>query len=121
MKQIKVYPLAQAANPPGMDFLNGSGKAINTVTPDSIAFFEMLSQIVEEEPADVFTPLERFYMQAIGIEKGKPFNPDAKTKKLLVEAVRVGGARTASRRPIPIRITTRIANGSSPATFHITF
>ena len=33
MKQIKVYPLAQASNPPEMEFLNGSGKAINTVHP----------------------------------------------------------------------------------------
>ena len=31
-------------------------------------------------------------MQAIGIEKGKPFNPDAKTKALLAEAARIGGA-----------------------------
>ena len=92
MKQIKVYPLADAAQPPKMDFLNGSGKAINTVAPDSIAFFEMLSQLVNEEPAEIFTPLERFYMQAIGIEKGKPFNPDAKTKALLSEAARVAGA-----------------------------
>ncbi len=37
----------------------------------------MLAQVVNDEPAEVFTPLERFYMQAIGIEKGKPFNPDA--------------------------------------------
>ena len=75
-----------------MDFLNGSGKAINTVAPDTIAFFEMLSQLVEEEPAEIFTPLERFYMKAIGIEKGKPFNPDPKTRALLSEAARVGGA-----------------------------
>ena len=31
-------------------------------------------------------------MQAIGIEKGKPFNPDDKTKALLSEAARLGGA-----------------------------
>jgi hypothetical protein len=31
-------------------------------------------------------------MQAMGIERGKPFNPDEKTKALLSEAVRLGGA-----------------------------
>ena len=31
-------------------------------------------------------------MQAIGIEKGKPFKPDDKTKALLSEAARLGGA-----------------------------
>ena len=92
MKQIKVYALAKAANPPAMQFLNGSGKAIDTIHPDTIAFFEMLAQLVEAEPADVFTPLERFYMQAIGIEKGKPFKPDAKTSALLSGAARTAGA-----------------------------
>ena len=92
MKQIKVYPLAKAANPPKMEFLNGSGKAIDTIHSDTITFFEMLAQLVNEEPADVFTPLERFYMQAIGIEKGKPFNPDAKAKALLSEAARTAAA-----------------------------
>ena len=92
MKQIKVYPLAKASNPPTMEFLNGSGKAIDTIHPDTFAFFEMLAQLVNEEPAEVFTPLERFHMQAIGIEKGKPFNPDAKTKALLSEAARTGSA-----------------------------
>ncbi len=63
-----------------MEFFNGSGKAVDTIPSDNIAFYEMLAEIVNEEPADVFTPLERFYMQSIGIEKGKPFNPDAKTR-----------------------------------------
>ncbi|MGB9367821.1 MAG: DUF1254 domain-containing protein [Xanthobacteraceae bacterium] len=92
MKQIKVYPLPKKAGQPKMEFLNGSGKPIDTIHSDTIRFFEMLSQLVNEEPAEVFTPLERFYMQAIGIEKGKPFNPDAKAKTLLSEAARVAGA-----------------------------
>ena len=92
MKQTKVYPLAKASSPPPMEFLNGSGQAINTVAPDTIAFFEMLAQLVNDEPAEVFTPLERFYMQAIGIEKGKPFNPGAKDRALLSDAAKTGAA-----------------------------
>jgi hypothetical protein len=92
MKQIRVYPLTQASNPPRMEFLNGSGQPIDTIHSDTISFFEMLSQLVNEEPADVFTPLERFYMQAIGIEKGKPFAPDAKNKALLTQAAHAAAA-----------------------------
>ncbi len=92
MKQLKVYPLAQASTPPPMEFLDGSGKAIDTIHSDTITFFEMLAQLVNEEPADVFTPLERFYLSAIGIEKGKPFNPDAQHRALLSEAARTGAA-----------------------------
>jgi hypothetical protein len=36
-----------------------------------------------KQVADVFGPLERFQMQAIGIEKDKPFKPDDNTKALL--------------------------------------
>ena len=75
-----------------MEFLNGSGQPIDTIHSDTISFFEMLSQLVNEEPADVFTPLERFYMQAIGIEKDKPFAPDAKTRALLAQAAHTAAA-----------------------------
>jgi hypothetical protein len=92
MKQLKVYPLAKAAEPPKMEYLDGSGKAIDTIHSDTISFYEALAQLVNEKPADVFTPLERGYMQSIGIEHGKPFNPDAKTKALLSEAARAAAA-----------------------------
>ena len=73
MKQIKIYPLDKAASPPAMQFMNGSKQDIQTVFPDSFRFFELLAMLVEEEPLESFTPFERFQMQAIGIEKGKPF------------------------------------------------
>jgi hypothetical protein len=92
MKQIKIYPLAAKDNPPKMEFFNGSGQAIDTIHSDTITFFEALAQLVDEEPADVFTPLERFYMQSIGIEKGKPFAPDEKNRVLLAEAARAAAA-----------------------------
>jgi hypothetical protein len=91
-KQLKVYPLAQAAHPPQMEFLNGSGKPIDTIHSDNFSFYEALSALVNEEPADVFTPLERFFMQAIGIEYGKPFNPGEKDKTLLNDAARTAAA-----------------------------
>jgi hypothetical protein len=43
MKQIKVYPLAKAKDPPKMEFLNGSGKAIDTIHSDNITFYEALA------------------------------------------------------------------------------
>src|SRR5262245_58344417 len=92
MKQIRIYPLSKAAYPPPMRFMNGSHQQIDTLFPDSDRFFDLLAMQVEEEPHDIFGPLERFQMQAIGIEKGTPFKPDAKTRALLAEAARIGGA-----------------------------
>ena len=48
--------------------------------------------LVNEEPAEIFDPLEHSMMQAIGIEKRKAFNPDARLKALLSEAAQLGGA-----------------------------
>jgi hypothetical protein len=92
MKQLKVYPLAKAADQPKMEFLNGSGQAIDTIHSDTITFYEALALLVDEEPADVFTPLERGYMQSVGIEKGKKFAPDEKGRRLLSEAARAAAA-----------------------------
>jgi hypothetical protein len=95
-----------------MEFLNGAHRAIITVAPDTIAFFEMLAQLVNDEPAEVLTPLERFYMQAIGIEKGKPFNPNAEDKALLSDAAKTAAAMAransfASRDPDTYHYTDR--------------
>src|SRR5262249_4416586 len=92
MKQIKIYPLEKASSPPPMQFLNGSNQIINTVFPDTFRYFELLAMLVNEEPAELFDPTERWQMQAIGIEKGKPFNPDSKSRALLSEAARIGSA-----------------------------
>ena len=92
IKQLKVYPLGKADTAPAMEFLNGSGRAIDTLFPDNAGFFDLLAKLVDEEPAESFGPLERSQMQAIGIEKGKPFKPDGKTRALLDEAARLGGA-----------------------------
>lgn len=92
MKQTKVYPLDNAKHPPKMEFLNGSGQPIDTIHSDTITFYEQLAQLVEEEPADVFTPFQRFHMQAIGIEKGRKFNPNTETRTLLSEAARAAAA-----------------------------
>src|SRR5262249_26409310 len=91
MKQIRVYPLAKASPPP-MQFMNGPNQNIDTLFPDNFRYFELLAMLVDEEPAELFDPLERWQMQAIGIEKGKSFNPDEKARALLSEAARIGGA-----------------------------
>src|SRR5262249_13505642 len=113
MRQIKIYPLAKASSPPPMTFLNGSNRDIDTVFPDNLRYFQLLAKLVDEEPSDLFDPSERAQMRAIGIEKGKPFNPDEKTKGLLSEAARIGGAiaRANTYGPPPGATTIPTANG----------
>ena len=89
---MRIYPYAQAANPPEQKFVNMSGKKVNTVHANDYSFFEELNNVVQHEPADAFNPELVGQWAAIGIKKGKPFAPDARMKKILTEAVAVGNA-----------------------------
>ena len=92
MKTTKIYPLSKAANAPPMVFVNGSGKEVSTVFADNFSFFEDLAALIAEEPVDRTTSNEKFLLASIGIEKGKPFNPDADRKALLAEAAKTASA-----------------------------
>ena len=89
---MRIYPYAQAANPPAGKFVNMSGKLVNTVHANDYSFYEELSAVVQHEPADAFDPELVGVWAAIGIKKGKPFAPDARMKKILAEAVAVANA-----------------------------
>jgi hypothetical protein len=87
---LKVYPLAKAAGPPKMEFLNGSKKPFNTIHANNYEFFEELHAIIEREPVEMLDPELLGLFASIGIQKGKPFAPDARMKKILTDAVAVG-------------------------------
>jgi hypothetical protein len=91
-QHMKIYPLAQAANPPETKFINVSGKAFNTIGPADYSAFEYVNHVIQAEPTDALDPDTAGVFAAIGIEKGKPFAPDARMKKILTEAAAVGDA-----------------------------
>jgi len=100
-KFAKVYRLADAKKPPPMKFINVSGKFFNTIGGNDFSFFTDIDEIVQAEPNEAYSPEILGMLAAIGIEKGKPFNPDEKLKKTLTEAVAVGNAtaRTIAFKP----------------------
>jgi hypothetical protein len=91
-KNYRVYPLGLAANPPAMNFLNISGKFINTIHSNNFLFFEEINQVIQDEPLDAVDPEVRGLLAAIGIRKDKPFAPDARMKSILTNAAAVGNA-----------------------------
>ncbi|WP_348644632.1 DUF1214 domain-containing protein [Starkeya sp. ORNL1] len=87
-KQIKVYPLAKAASPPPTNFVDASGTLFDTTIKYDASFYRNLDRIVQSEP---WLPRDRAMidqLKTIGIEKGKPYNPDAKTEEALNAAAR---------------------------------
>jgi hypothetical protein len=67
-----------------------SGKPFNMVGPAGWRFWEMLHQVVQEEPTDTVDATTLGMWASIGIQKGKPFAPDERMKKVLTEAAAVG-------------------------------
>ncbi|MGA9913029.1 MAG: DUF1254 domain-containing protein [Paraburkholderia sp.] len=91
-KFAKVYRLADAENPPKMKFIDVSGKAFNTVYSNDFRYYEEVNNVVQYEPNEAYSPEILGQLAAIGIEKGKPFAPDDRMKKILTEAAAVGNA-----------------------------
>jgi hypothetical protein len=92
-KYTKIYPLDAAGKPaPALTYVNLSEKPFNMVNPAGYPFWEMLNQVVQEEPSDSLDPVTLGFFQSIGIQKGKPFAPDERMKKILTEAAAVGDA-----------------------------
>ena len=91
-ENLKVYPLAKKDNPPKMEFKNMSGVYYNTVAPNDYTFFEDLNEVIQEEPIGFFDAENLGILRSLGIQKGKVFQPDARMKRILTEAVAIGNA-----------------------------
>ena len=68
-RRIKVYPLSQAANPPPTKF-------VDATIPYDLRYFQSLNRIVQQEPWLTRDKAMIDVLKSIGIEKGKPFDPD---------------------------------------------
>jgi hypothetical protein len=95
-KTLRLYPLSKKDNPPGMEFISASGKAFNTVHANDFKFYEEVNAIIQKEPLELLDPEIRGLFASIGIEKGKPFDPDPRMKKILVDAVAIENAAARS-------------------------
>ena len=91
-KFTKISPLSQSGKPPQLEFVDLSGKPFNTVAPADYSFWELLNQVVQEEPSESLDQIRLGFYAAIGIQKGKPFAPDERMKKILTEAATAGDA-----------------------------
>nr|BFE74749.1 hypothetical protein GCM10020092_080500 [Actinoplanes digitatis] len=73
-------------------FVEASGKAFNTIPPTDMGFYELLNELVQEQPVGS-TEIELMgELAAIGIVKGKPFAPDERMRRILEDAAAVGTA-----------------------------
>ena len=96
-KRIRLYPLSRAAQPPRTIFIDLVDVVYDSTIPYDMRFFESLNRIVQAEPwlerdKAMIDPLA-----SIGIEKGKPFDPDSRTKDVLNDAAHEAHAWLVTR------------------------
>jgi len=89
---FRIYPLAQATNPEPNTFVNLSDKQYNTIHANDAHFYDELNEVIQYEPAESYEPEIVGLAASIGIEKGQPFEPDARMKTILKEAAAIGNA-----------------------------
>lgn len=89
---LRIYPLSQAANPPAMEFISGSGEEFNTIHANDFSFYAEIAEVIERESIDFLDPELRGQAAAIGIRKNRPFAPDSRMTAILQEAAAVGNA-----------------------------
>jgi hypothetical protein len=87
-KRAKVYPLSQAANPPPTTFIDAADAFFDSTIRYDLSFFTNLDRMVQSEPWLQRDRVMIDMLKTIGIEKGKPFKPDAQTREALTAGVR---------------------------------
>ncbi|HEV3100080.1 MAG TPA: DUF1254 domain-containing protein [Candidatus Udaeobacter sp.] len=87
-KRIKLYPLSKAADPPSTSFIDASDVVFEANIPYDARFFDSLNRMVQSEPWLTRDKAMIDPLRTIGIEKDKPFSPDAERKKIFDDAAK---------------------------------
>jgi len=82
-KRIKLYPYSHADNPAATIFIDATGAVYDSTIPYDLRFFQSLDRFVQSEPWLTRDKVMIDQLKSIGIEKGKPFSPDAATQHVL--------------------------------------
>jgi hypothetical protein len=91
-KRMKVYPFAQASNPPETVFADVKDREFDSTIRYDASFFQNLDRIVQSVPWLDRDRAMIDQLKSLGIEKGKPFNPTDATQPLLASAAREAAA-----------------------------
>ena len=92
LAQLRAYPYAQRADPPAPKIVAPQGKKWSAMPPRGIDYWQCLDEVIQREPIDERDRFFHAMLKPLGIEKGKPFKPDARQTKILTEAALVGEA-----------------------------
>ncbi|UHQ19509.1 DUF1254 domain-containing protein [Lysobacter sp. KIS68-7] len=102
LAQLQMYPYAQRNNPPKLQILEAGNREWSGLPPRGMAYWQRLDDVIQREPVAPRDILFHAMLRPLGLEKGKPFKPNARQTRILTEAALVGEAmakaNTADRR-----------------------
>ncbi len=96
-KQVRVYPLSQAANPPATVFTDVQDVEFDSTIRYDDSFFVGLNRVIQSEPWLDRDRVMIDVLRTLGIEKGKPFAPSDADRQVLREAIRQAHRELAAR------------------------
>src|SRR5262249_2338354 len=93
LRAVKIYPLATAADPKPLKIVDVTDRSLDGTClrwEDNIQYWRKLHEVIDAEPlVDRFLPMYG-QLAALGIQKGKPFAPDARMTGILEKAAKAG-------------------------------
>jgi len=92
LAQLHAYPYAQRANPPAPKIIAPEGKKWSGMPPRGMEYWQRVAEVIQQEPIGERDIFFHDMLKPLGIEKGKPFKPDARQTRILTEAALVGEA-----------------------------
>jgi hypothetical protein len=85
-RRIRLYALAEANQPPPTVFLDAIDVVFDATIPYDRRFFESLDRMIQREPWLTRDKAMVDIVKSVGIVRGKPFEPNAKTQAILDKA-----------------------------------
>jgi hypothetical protein len=85
-KQIRLYPLSRAGDPPPTTFVDAANVVFDATIPYDRRFFQSLNRMVQREPWLERDKVMIDVLKSIGISKGERFEPGAQTQLALRDA-----------------------------------
>jgi hypothetical protein len=90
--QINTYTWAPDGTGKAMPVRAAGDKDWSQMQPRGMAYWESLNEVIQRNPVDERDRLILAQLKFLGIERGKPFEPDDRQTKLLQEGTLVGEA-----------------------------
>jgi hypothetical protein len=102
LRKVRVYPLSHASDPPAQRSIDVAGRLFDGLARFDDSFYDGLARMVQEEPPQQRDTVAMALLRSIGIERGRPFQPDAETREILrAAAIEAHAGFTAAIRGLP--------------------